>query len=298
MANLVLGTAQLGSVYGITNDSVQMNSDEAHKLLTTAQSMGIRTLDSAFAYGNAMERIAAFNHESTNKFEIVTKYSARQLSEAKNTFSANAINSIEQLEIDYLHGILIHDPENLDESIADSINQNFDWLQDNGKLLKRGVSAYSESDLIKYIDLCGYPKLIQIPANIIDKSVIDSNTVKLLRSQGCEIHVRSAFLQGLLLLSPNELPHKFTGLADAIKEIDQRAHTLEVSRMTLLLADLNSNELIDGIVVGAINATQLVEINDSFSLADSIKEFERIRTIVPDWICDPRTWAKIEGRRK
>src|SRR4051812_7806276 len=50
---LALGTVQFGSRYGIANRSGQTTRDEAAAILAAAYAAGIRTLDTAIAYGDS-----------------------------------------------------------------------------------------------------------------------------------------------------------------------------------------------------------------------------------------------------
>ena len=50
---IILGTAQLGMNYGITNKKGKLNFKESKDILNQAISFGIKTLDKAQNYGDA-----------------------------------------------------------------------------------------------------------------------------------------------------------------------------------------------------------------------------------------------------
>ena len=52
--------------------------------------------------------------------------------------------------------------------------------------------------------------IIQIPFNIFDRRLLESGMIDILHDQGIEIHSRSVFLQGLLLMSEKDRPSIFT----------------------------------------------------------------------------------------
>ena len=56
----VLGTAQLGTHYGITNSSGCPSDEDVKDLLEYSLIKGINFLDTASAYGNSLERISNF----------------------------------------------------------------------------------------------------------------------------------------------------------------------------------------------------------------------------------------------
>src|SRR5690606_40521399 len=51
--------------------------------------------------------------------------------------------------------------------------------------------------------------LIQAPLNILDKRLITSGWLQRLRERHIEVHARSIFMQGLLLMEPCERPARF-----------------------------------------------------------------------------------------
>ena len=69
MQSIVLGTAQWGLDYGVTNSRGRLSEDALHNLLDIAQRAGIATLDTASAYGDAEERIGAV----AQGFAVVSK---------------------------------------------------------------------------------------------------------------------------------------------------------------------------------------------------------------------------------
>ena len=77
-----------------------------------------------------------------------------------------------------------------------------------GIIKKIGVSIYTVQELKKIISKYEID-LVLIPFNIFDQRTLKSNILKELKSMNIEIHTRTTFLQGLLLLKKNEVPSKF-----------------------------------------------------------------------------------------
>ena len=77
-------------------------------------------------------------------------------------------------------------------------------LKKDGLVKKIGVSIYSPKELeniTKYINL----DIVQTPFNLIDR-IQDTGWLLSLNKMGVEIHVRSIFLQGLLLMKEQNIP--------------------------------------------------------------------------------------------
>ena len=68
-----------------------------------------------------------------------------------------------------------------------------------GKLAKKiGVSGYNPNEIKKILKIWK-PDVIQLPFNIFDQRLISSKVIDLLYKKKIEIHVRSIFLQGMLV---------------------------------------------------------------------------------------------------
>ena len=63
-------------------------------------------------------------------------------------------------------------------------------------------------ELDKYFNYYNF-EVVQFPLNIFDRRIIDSGWLDKLKKKGVELHARSIFLQGLLLLDKKDLPKKF-----------------------------------------------------------------------------------------
>ena len=73
VARFVLGTAQIGNRYGITNDSNPMVSADAALILDAARQRGIAALDTAPAYGDSEHVLGECGVQD---FEVITKVPA------------------------------------------------------------------------------------------------------------------------------------------------------------------------------------------------------------------------------
>ena len=69
---VILGTAQFGMNYGVTNKKGKVRRDEFLEILESANSFGIDTLDTAQDYGDA-EELINYNSKIKEQFKINTK---------------------------------------------------------------------------------------------------------------------------------------------------------------------------------------------------------------------------------
>lgn len=204
---LALGTVQFGQKYGIANQYGQVSLDEAQAIIKLAHASGINTLDTAIAYGDSEQRLGEIGIQD---WQVVSKLPA--IPERCGNISqcvADAVDeSLQRLKAKRLYGLLLHRPQQLMEKNSDHLYRALQQIKQDGLVQKIGVSIYDPTELE---GICGRFQLdlVQAPFNIMDHRLIDSGWLFRLAEQGIELHVRSVFLQGLLLMSPKMRPKKF-----------------------------------------------------------------------------------------
>jgi len=116
--------------------------------------------------------------------------------------------SLQRLRLPRLDGLLLHQPMQLIGRNGTVIYETMRALQRRGQVDKIGVSVYGPAEIE---ELCRTYRfdLVQAPASILDRRLLNSGWVARLASQGVELHLRSVFLQGLLLMPRTELPPGF-----------------------------------------------------------------------------------------
>ncbi len=205
---LALGTVQFGMPYGIAGSGMAVPQAEAAAILACAAEAGVRWLDTASAYGDAEAGLRALM--GRHAFQVVTK-----LRPAPADLQGAALAQWTRAE-------LALSRERLGESLrAVMFHRAEDLLSPNGQLLwdtaahfaqeahcALGVSCYEPDTLAQ---VCGrYPlALAQLPGNALDQRVA-------LASAPVAVHLRSAFLQGLLLMSLEQASRRLPAAAGAL----------------------------------------------------------------------------------
>jgi len=265
---LALGTAQFGLDYGISNTQGKVCPNEVNKILTLANQENIDTLDTAPAYGDS-ERILGETH-LTKQFNIISKIPALK---SNDTGIEQYIDtSLLQLKTNKLDAVLFH---HVDDIISSPLAKNrlaaLIKQKEQDKIAKIGISVYKPEQLefcIKH-----YPiDIVQLPLNCIDQRFINTNWLNKLADKKIEIHCRSIFLQGLLLMEPGSLPSYFSPFKHYFQRFSDTAKQLKVSKLSLALAIGNQHNGIEKIVVGCCNVKQLSEIISAYTVAKEINE--------------------------
>jgi aryl-alcohol dehydrogenase-like predicted oxidoreductase len=247
---LALGTVQFGLDYGISNFNGKPPLNEISNILNFAHECGIDILDTANGYGNAEKVIGALD---AKRFEIVTKF----LPESTNgLFEDQFEGSLEKLRINQVYGLLAHRP-------LDVVDNPHIWdkmlaQKENQKVKKIGFSFDSPEEYDAVSKSAFLPDLVQVPFSYFDDRFIE--IIKELKKRGCEIHVRSVFLQGLFFADTNQLSSFFDEVKELIQEL-QKAHGQTLS--TSLLNFVLDHDYIDKVVIGVQSKIQLQNTFDS-----------------------------------
>ncbi len=259
---LGIGTAQFGLDYGISNTSGKTSLKEVQSILKIATENGVDVLDTANFYGDSESAIGSCLHEQ-NRFRIITKtpvlkenrYSSDDGIIIKKAF----YESLKRLKLSSVAGLLIQDAYNVLAEGGEFLYEGMLELKYKGLVEKIGFSVYNGEQIDKLLDLYDF-ELIQVPVNVLDQRLIKGGELKKLKNKDIEIHARSIFLQGLLLMEPDNL-HSFF---DPIKPVINKYRSLIISRgLTLVEGAINfvaSVPEIDYIIVG-VNTTEQLKAN-------------------------------------
>lgn len=287
MTALVLGTAQFGAGYGITNATGRIDDAAVGEILGIARSGGIDLFDTAADYGDSQARLGKLNAGGAR---YITKFSLPSDLSAPIDSQAIFGRSAQDLQASTLHGVLFHRVCDLVDARFPQAVEVLRDARDAGTVTRIGVSIYDERDLESSIAVFPDLDLLQIPGNLIDRRLLEHPAVGQLKSSGVEIHVRSAFLQGLILAAPETLPGYFAPLRSALKALAATAAEQETTVLELALRFLKNHDTADGVLVGATSAGEISSIIDAWNgTLDRSIEFE---ADVPDDILDPRGWPQ------
>lgn len=265
---MILGTAQLGLNYGISNKKGQPSINQAREILEIAHVHGVRILDTAFAYGASENVLGELNE---NRFEIISKLpdlSKIEFTEDYREVSNFLQRTLENTKQKQLHAYLLHSIDNLKFN-GESLWRQMQEFKDQGLTKRIGYSLYSPKQLDTYFDQYK-PEIVQIPMNILDREFQKSGWLKRLKDNGVEIHVRSVFLQGLLLMQYEEQMLKFPHYKNTWDLFKNELNLFGVTALDYCLGFIKGIEEIDEIVVGANFSYELHEIMASKSKLNSV----------------------------
>lgn len=245
----ILGTVQFGLHYGINNNVGKPTEEEVFEILDDAFIKGIETLDTADAYGNAIDIIGNYNRKSDNKFLFNTKFKGEHTS-----LNIQIENTLKRLRTNFINVYFYH-------SYNDFItNQDLKLqlleLKMKGKIRKIGLSVY-ENDEFKNACDSELIDVIQFPYNLLDNFNQRGELMSLAKKSKKELHVRSVFLQGLFFKDINQLGPVLSPLRPYLEEIRNIAKKENISVQELAQSFVLQEERLDKVIIGVDSKQQL-----------------------------------------
>lgn len=258
LKKLALGTAQFGVNYGIANTGGQVSALEALAILQCARNAKIDLLDTAIAYG---ESEAVLGQSGISDFKVVSKLPAfPENTESVGDWVCKQIEgSLNRLGIVSLCGLLLHRSTDLLGPHANALIESLQQLKANGLVKKIGVSIYDPAELDRVMQLMNID-LVQAPLSLIDRRLETSGWLRQLRTHGVEVHTRSTFLQGLLLMPRKQIPEKFRQWSQLWDQWAAALGSRNISALKACLAYPLSLPEVDRVVVGVDSAEQLEKL--------------------------------------
>jgi len=290
MSKLALGTVQFGIDYGI-NSGVKVETDEVSRIINYARNNGINLLDTAQLYGSSEKVLGDAN---TQDFNVVSKtrgFDKEDITESIANFVISDLNqSLKLLKRNSLYALLVHHGEDLLRPGGEIIFNKLQILKDKGLVSKIGVSAYIDNQLINIIDRFDID-IIQLPMNILDRRLIDNGLLNKIYSKGIEIHTRSIFLQGLLLMDPKKRPKIFDRWSNLWKIWDEWLYDNKLSALQATLIYMISLPEISRVLVGVDNKDQLQNIIKA--LKGNIPNIPKELSINDPDLLNPGNWSNL-----
>lgn len=269
-----LGTVQFGMSYGISNKEGKTSQTEVSAILGLARVNGIDVLDAASAYGDA-EKVLGEN--DLKDFKIVSKFLPPS---PGGKINEQFSKSRKDLKISRLYAYLAHRPMELLDS-----PHHWDELKDlkeEGLVKKIGFSLNDPDELDLLLQAGFLPDLVQVPYNYFDRR-FEKSLIQL-KDSGCEVHTRSAFLQGLFFMKAGELDDFFDEVKPLLFELQQLGPL-----PGKLLKFVIEKPFIDKVIIGIENREQLSQNLKEVANASDLPELNKR---ISGKILKPSEWPK------
>lgn len=252
---LTLGTAQWGTAYGATNRVGRLSDETIADIVSVAREWGITDIDTAANYGDAQRRLRPWAAD----FTITTKV------DASRDIGEQLFDTLRDLAVDAVDTLLLHYWDEADDDARERAVRSLRRAVTDGLVARAGVSVYDEAGVASAAAAFARARLslgaLQVPANVLDRRLDDSTVLRDLARDGCDITVRSAFLQGILLAESG-------GRADHPDTIRFREWALSDdagSPTAACLAHVRALPWASHVTVGVTSAPELSEVCEAWA---------------------------------
>ncbi len=257
---LAIGTANFGMKYGTFNASGQINFKQVKLIAKLALERNLDTLDTAISYGESESVLGSIG---VSKWKIVTKIPpiTNNIQFVDEWLYSQVQESLLRLKVPKIHGLLLHAPSQLRQAHGHKIWSIMLDLKEKQIVSKIGYSIYNPSELDDlWKDF--RPDIVQSPLNLIDRRLYTSGWLDKLHNNGCEVHARSIFLQGLLLSKNIRMPNFFKKWQPLFKLYYQWLEKENLTPLEACLSFALSFPKVSNTVVGVDSLAHLKQILD------------------------------------
>ena len=283
MQKLVLGTANFGDDYGISK-KLRLSTQEVDEILDWASGK-IEELDTAEDYKGSHKAIS----KHAKNFKITTKINLNQLGSIKD-LTLKVINICEEIGIEKVERVLLR-PHEADPSFTLEAIKELEKLRLIGSIASLGLAIYETKEMDYFMGVLDFPITFQVPLNLLNRSFQEQITSNPICYQEFNFYVRSVFLQGLILMNPEDVPHHLTEAIESIRCLSDKLTKLGLSTLEATFAFVRNQIWATGAVVGVTN---LNELKTNFHAFEENKEidwsFLQDLPYPPARILDPRRW--------
>jgi aryl-alcohol dehydrogenase-like predicted oxidoreductase len=234
ISRIVLGTAQLGFDYGISNERGQPGREVAREIVCGSVAGGVNCFDTARAYGESERVLGEILSDPSfpgREVAVVTKIDPATAARGQEEVAGAIRASLETLGVGQLFCCMLHWAQSLDHwenGLGAAL------LDAGGRGLIRwiGVSCYTVAEARRALD---HPEVavLQVPFNAWDQRMLVDGVFR--EAAACDklVFVRSIFLQGLLLMGEGAVTTRLPFAAGVAAEWAALASEWGLSRREL-----------------------------------------------------------------
>ena len=254
---LGIGTAQFGQRYGISNKFGKVSQSEAENILNLAKLNSSDIIDTAISYNSE----SWLGNIGVKEYKVVTKLPPvpNGIKNVCEWIDVQIKSSLKRLRVNSVYGLLLHNSEDYKNS---ELREKFKSLKADKIIHKIGVSIYSPNEL-NNLPCENEIDIVQAPINLVDQRLVDSGWLKKLNSYGVEVHARSVFMQGLLLMPKKLIPQSFMAWSSLWNKWHDWLNRENITAIEACLHYVFSLPYVNRVIIGFEAANQLKQIVES-----------------------------------
>lgn len=293
MGSLVLGTVQLGMLYGVANTSGKPDSVTTTEIVRIAFEGGIREFDTAQEYGQSEQALGAAFKELgiAREVRVISKLRKDLDLSDVGKVVGSVKESLAKLGVAKLYGLLLHKEELLDQ-LQNNTPQGLRTVMDQGLAQHIGISVYTPKYAIQALETEG-TDIVQLPTNMLDRRFERAGVFALAKKKGKQIYIRSVFLQGLLLMEPEALPSRMNFARSTLTKLATLSQESGLSKHAIALGYLKAQFFEANVILGAELPIQVKENIVQWNQVippSLIPHIQSLFTDIDEKILNPALW--------
>ena len=162
-------------------------------------------------------------------------------------------------------------------------------MRDAGVCRRIGVSLYASDDPVGVAKRFR-PDVVQAPASLLDQRLLVDGSLARLCEMGVDVHLRSIFLNGLLFLPPDRVPHQLKGAAGRLSRARRLIAEGRSDPMQAALGFALSRREASTVLVSVTSAAEMSAVIAAASTPPPDLDWDEMALDDPVAL-DPRSWA-------
>ena len=281
---VIIGSANFSNKYGISNYKIS-SIQELKRIISYCKKNGINCIDDAISYGNidsVFKKIDTKNLNFITKIKLPKNY--KLIKNLKLYFLDIIRESLKILGKKKYSCLLAHEVSSNKKKnilILDVLN----FIKKKKLTNKIGISAYNPKEVYSMLNLTKLD-VVQVPINIFDRRLINSELINLLIKKKIEIQARSIFLQGALIAK--KTPLKLKKYDSSFKDWQKWCFKRKLNKVKACIHFIKKLNKISSVVIGINDIKQLREIIKF--LKEKTIDISYDNILKNNDILDPRKW--------
>lgn len=288
-SKISIGTANFQKNYGFYNNS-GIRDYELRKIVSSLNRKKIKDIDTAISYKNVDNLLGRSKIKNLKIYSKLPKL-PKNCKNIKKWVNNQVRKSKNKLNIKKFEGFYFHNPSDLLLKQGAELYKNLERLKKNGIVNKIGISVY-EFSMYEKINKNFKMDMIQIPLNILDRRINLKKISKIVKKQKVEIHVRSIFLQGILLKEKNQIPSYFRKWNKILSKWNKWCLENKLSKLQACINFVFNNKIADKIIIGIKNLKEFEEIIKC--VEKKSKKYPKNIFSKDLGLIDPRRWPNAQ----
>jgi aryl-alcohol dehydrogenase-like predicted oxidoreductase len=278
--------------YGVANRRGMPAQKEITEIVSVAFQGGVRWFDTAQTYGEAEQRLGAALRDAgiAGEVHVVSKLGPAAGSLSRADLQHSLELTLDRLGVGSLGALLLHRSESL-EGWGNGLGEFVRDALAAGTIEAFGISVYDPEEIRRH---GSQPEVtaFQSPLNALDRRCADPT----LYPPESKIFFRSVYLQGLLLLEPDEIQRKLPVAEGPVAQVRRFVADAGV-RMKPFLLGLSLAAFDDSfLVLGVEDRQQMAEnlalLHDAVNgpVSEAVREWVRQDRAFPESVINPTRW--------